>query len=274
MGQKRGTSNTRLVVLLPAPPDSRHLHVHLPYASPDTITTPAGTVQVFATATLSLFAPAPTRALIAGAKELGAERVIEPVPLTPVNHLLAPGDLLVPDHLLDLTTGQVETFFVGKGYGFVPQHPPYCPELRAALLEAARAVVADIPGAERPCVFGRGTYGAYTAPVTDTMRRTLAHWQVDAAGTGGVPASFLARELELCYAIVGVVAPLAPVVPGDDSLMTAWHTLFRAVQHAGEIVPGTRLCPCPDLMRPTRERGLIGDDWHTWVGDWSDQNNK
>jgi 5'-methylthioadenosine phosphorylase len=213
-----------------------------------------------------LSSAAPPRALIYAAKEMGAARVIEVLPLHPINRLLEPGDLLVPDHLLDLTRGHDLTFFVGKGYGFLPQHPPFCPVVRDALITASRQVVASEPLARQPRVFVRGTYGAVAvAPTPDippdaSLQQTCALWGADAVGSGGVPTSFLARELELCYAPLGCVRG-----EGDEWPAAALPLLLRVLQATPPLLPPDRSCPCARAMQSVRERGMIGDDWHTWV---------
>ncbi|NJN65999.1 MAG: MTAP family purine nucleoside phosphorylase [Chloroflexaceae bacterium] len=214
---------------------------------------------------ITWLAPAPPRALIYGAKEMGYERVVEVLPLRAVNWLLEPGDLLVPDHLVDLTHGRDMTFFVGKGYGFLPQHPPFCPVVRDALIAAGHQVVAEVPLAERPRIFVRGTYGAVvvepeSAPES-ALRQAGTLWGADAIGSRGVPTSFLSRELELCYALLGYVQGGSPSA-APPPLLTQ---VLRVLQAAAHLLPPDRACPCARAMHSTRERGIIDDDWHTWV---------
>lgn len=188
------------------------------------------------------------------------------LPLRAVNRLLQPGDLFIPDDLLDMTWGQCETFFVDKGYGFVPQNPPFCSILRVCILAAARSAIAGIPLSGRPRVFGRGTCGAVNDGVSETEQhvlRTLSLGSVDAFGHGGAPAVFLARELELCYAILGYVADTG--TQHEQLPDTTQQIVISTLEQVRESIPHKRLCQCPDLMRPARERGLIGDDWHTWL---------
>jgi 5'-methylthioadenosine phosphorylase len=178
-------------------------------------------------------------AAIYAAKSAGATRVVELAPVTAHNRLLERGDLLAPDDLIDRTQLPRYTFFAGKGYGFLSQREPFCPVLRSALLAGAAA--------QHARVFARGVYlaaGPEAAPGPT--------WDADVAGGAVVPASFLARELELCY------APLCAVEPADIG--------FDAVLAAAlAALPRERTCACATAMQQYRERGYIGPDWQTWV---------
>ena len=103
---------------------------------------PGGAVAVL------LDEPNPHAALYA-AKKQGITHIVEALSAQPVDRLLQAGDVVVPDGLVDLTQGRSSTFFAQRGYGFIGQHPVWCPETRAALLAGAHTV------SER--VFGRGT---------------------------------------------------------------------------------------------------------------------
>lgn len=244
------------------------------------------------------------RSLIYSAKELGARRVVEAVPLYALNRMAMAGDLMVYEHLLDLTYGEHSTFFVDKGYGFIQQNPPYCPELRTIVLTAARTISANIALHERPRIFGRGTCAAIRPPLppVETLAeaeyvRTLQIWGADVVTDGVVPTCFLARELELCYAAIGYVVASIATTPSfpHDSLPQPAHpqterggktarliqTILTRAQRYYSDQAGTpyptrhsqhnnashkaHRCGCEQTMRTARERGDVDDDWHTWI---------
>jgi 5'-methylthioadenosine phosphorylase len=191
-------------------------------------------------------------AAIYAAKAAGAARVVELAPVAARNRLLEPGDLLLPSDLVDCTRLPRYTFFAGKGYGFLAQREPFCPHLRSALLATAAA------GAPR--AFARGVYLA-----TGDLRTVEPEWDADVAGDGIVPTSFLARELELCYAALCVVAePLTPTVE-DTSASPSIELLEGLLADALGRLPAERVCACATAMQSYRERGDIGPDWRTWV---------
>lgn len=173
------------------------------------------------------------------ARSLGLERVIEFVGAEALDRLLAEHALGVPDNAVDLTIGRAATFFVGKGYGFLGQQQLFCPELRAA----AVAALATNPGRS----FARATLA-----VTDRPEPTLdSRWGAQLTARSGVPAAYLAKELELCYVPLCALRPLTD----PDALLA---DLLAAL-------PPTRACPCASAMQPTRARGLVGDDWRGWL---------
>jgi|GEM_PF-1053161 len=194
-------------------------------------------------------------AAIYAARAAGATRVVELVPVRALNRLLLPGDLLLPDDLVDLTQQQRYTFFAGKGYGFLAQREPFCPVLRGALFAALRE--------RTPRSFARATYLAieeqpYTAPD--------ASWDTDIVGAGVVPASFLARELELCYAPVCVVGGQGSRAADEPSMAHTGDLLASAIVDALARLPTERACGCATAMQQYRDRGDIGPDWRTWLG--------
>lgn len=187
------------------------------------------------------------RALIYAAKEAGARRVLAADVVQPVSRLLEPGDLVVPGDIIDLTRLRPFTFFAGKGYGFIKLNPPFCPDLMAACLAAARR--------RTPRAFARGVYLGVEGPrdPTPSELRMYRQWGGDLAGTGLLPEAYLARELELCYAAV--------VVVGKDPLPAA--AVLREAAAAAEV--GQVPCFCRQTMQTLREQKVVGEDWHSWI---------
>lgn len=187
------------------------------------------------------------RALIYAAKQAGATAVLAAARAEPVSPLLEPGDLVVPGDVIDLTRLLPPTFFVGKGYGFIRLDPPFCPVLAAALFAAARE--------KTPRAFRGATYVGLdgSRETTPAERRMYRTWGADVAGAGLVPESFLARELELCYAGVTMVGE-------------AQVDVLPALARAAAMVPHGRECGCRRAMAGARVQGLIGEDWREWVG--------
>lgn len=111
------------------------------------------------------------------------------------------GALIVPDQIIDYTHGRESTFFDGTGRPLthVDFTLPFCRNLRTRLLRAG--------GAAGETVRDGGTYGATqgprleTAAEIDRMERDGAH----VVGMTGMPEAVLARELEICYAMLAVV---------------------------------------------------------------------
>ena len=198
------------------------------------------------------------RALIYAAKQAGATAVLAAGVAEAVSPLLEPGDLVVPADVVDLTRLLPNTFYEGKGYGFIKVDPPFCPELMAALYEAVRGTT---PRAFRGATFV-GTDG--NREPTPAELRMYRAWGGDVVGAGLLPEAFLARELELCYAAVAVVCvPSAnlPPMAGEGGA-----NLLEILARAAALRQGPRGCRCGQAMAGARAQGLIGADWREWVG--------
>jgi 5'-methylthioinosine phosphorylase len=115
---------------------------------------------------------------------------------------LAPGVLVVPTQILDYTHGRRGTFFDGAD-GIV-RHidftEPYTSSVRAALLRAGRQ-------AQEPVVDG-GVYAVVQGPRLETAAEIdrLERDGADMVGMTGMPEAALAREVDVAYATLGVVA--------------------------------------------------------------------
>ncbi|HEX2709868.1 MAG TPA: hypothetical protein VHM68_03355, partial [Candidatus Deferrimicrobium sp.] len=73
------------------------------------------------------------RANIYAAKSLGVTRIVAWTGPGAISRKYRPGDLVLPDDLLDFTRNRPSTFYDGMGIGFLRQFPVFCERLRAAL---------------------------------------------------------------------------------------------------------------------------------------------
>ncbi len=138
-------------------------------------------------------------------KECGVSHVIAVNAVGAINTALAPGTLVLPDQIIDYTYGRAHTFFGShpEPVTHVDFTYPYCETLREALRDgAASAGLALAPG---------GTYAATQGPRFETAAeiRRLEQDGADIVGMTGMPEAALARELDLCYASLAVVANYA-----------------------------------------------------------------
>lgn len=217
------------------------------------------------------------RANIYAAKELGAERILSwsgPGAIDPSFH---PGELILPDDLIDLTRNRPSTFFEGKGIGFIRQNPVFCPEIRRAYASAVQEIAT-------PC-HSRGTYVCTQGPRLETPAEIRYMHQIggDVVGMTLAPEGFLARELEICYAPLCYISNYAEGVrplpyekgvlfegtlPEEDrtrvaqALSLLWNILVKTLGLLGRM---DRACPCKDAMLRYKKGGGIQDDWHTWI---------
>jgi 5'-methylthioadenosine phosphorylase len=118
---------------------------------------------------------------------------------------LVPGEISIPHQIIDYTWGRKSTFFDGddRGVVHIDFTHPYCEALRQRCMEAAR--LAGQPVSER------GVYAASQGPRLETAAEIdrLEGDGADMVGMTGMPEAALARELDLCYAAIAVVANFA-----------------------------------------------------------------
>ena len=142
------------------------------------------------------------RANLAALKQLGATRVLALNTVGGITDNFGPRVLACPDQLIDYTWGRISTLSeeAGSEVLHVDFGHPYTPSFRAKVLAAAKAKgVAMQDG---------GCYGATQGPRLETnaeiarMRRDGC----DLVGMTGMPEAVLARETELPYAALAVVA--------------------------------------------------------------------
>ena len=171
-------------------------------------------------------------------KSLGVERVLAPCAVGGLQPETQPGTLVVPDQLVDRTSGRVQTY-VDRGAAHAPFADPYCPDLRAALLQAAGPEAID-----------EGTMVVIEGPRFSTRAESQSYaragWTV--VNMTGHPEAVLARELGLCYATIALVTDLDAGVSPEESVDQAQvFALFD--KHIGRLkeMLATVVAGLPDL---------------------------
>ncbi len=138
----------------------------------------------------------PARANIYALKLMGVEFVIGVSAVGSLRQDIEPLHMVVPDQLIDRTRGRPSTFF-GEGLvAHVAFAEPFCPVLRGILLGAARdAGVTAHNG---------GAYVVIEGPPFSTRAESTLYrnWGADIIGMTALPEAKLAREAEMCYAIL------------------------------------------------------------------------
>ncbi len=145
------------------------------------------------------------RANLWALKDHGVDRVVSVATVGGIHPELLPGTLVIPDQIIDYTHGRANTFFVDgeKPVTHLDFTYPYCQAMRASLLAAARSSGISLRDG--------GVYGAVQGPRLETAAEInrIERDGADMVGMTGMPEAYLARELEVCYAAVGVVVNYA-----------------------------------------------------------------
>lgn len=140
------------------------------------------------------------RANVWALRSLGVRWLVSVSAVGSLREELRPRDLVVPDQLIDRTgTGARHTFF-GRGIAaHVGFADPYCPDLRAILLEAGREVSANLHDG--------GTYLCMNGPAFSTRAEAAMHrlMGADLIGMTNAPEARLAREAEISMAALALV---------------------------------------------------------------------
>jgi 5'-methylthioadenosine phosphorylase len=137
--------------------------------------------------------------------EQGASNIISVATVGGIRADLKPGVIVVPDQIIDFTHGRDATFFEARDKPFSNADFtfPYSGKLRSRILRSAQTAL-------QPCVDG-GVYATTQGPRLDSIAEINRYERdgADMVGMTGMPETALAKELELEYATIAVVANYA-----------------------------------------------------------------
>jgi 5'-methylthioadenosine phosphorylase len=197
------------------------------------------------------------RANIWGFHELGVRRIIATDGVGSLRRDLAPGTFAVVHDFLDFTQRGPFSFFEEHGCSVrVDVTDPFCPDVRSALVVAARQ--ADDRAQHR------GVLAAFAGPRFETPAegRMAVALGADVIGTMLIPEIVLAREAEICYALLAIVINYGPDLaprterrgPGsmEEMYFTGPHRLLPDIlREAFTSLPSERRCPCARAVPQT-----------------------
>ena len=190
----------------------------------------------------------PYRANLWALRSLGVRQIIAPCAVGGLRPELGPGTFVVPDQLIDRTSGREQTYY-DRAAVHVSFADPYCPQGRSTVLAAASGVE-PVDG---------GTMVVIEGPRFST--RAESRWFTSIGGTivnmTGHPEAVLARELALCYTAIALVTDLDAGVEGDHGVtqgevfaVFAENTarLREVLLAAVAALPVERTCPCAQSL--------------------------
>jgi 5'-methylthioadenosine phosphorylase len=149
----------------------------------------------------------PFRANIYALKALGVERIISISACGSLREDFAPGEVVVPDQLFDHTHSRKSSFFGDGLVAHISVANPFCEDLSLKLFEAVQSTGAT--------AHSSGALITIEGPRFSTKAEssTYRSWGMSIIGMTTAPEAFLAREAEMCYAV------MAHVTDYD-----VWHT--------------------------------------------------
>jgi 5'-methylthioadenosine phosphorylase len=188
----------------------------------------------------------PYRANLWALRSLGVRQIVAPCAVGGLRPDHGPGTFVVPDQLIDRTSGRVQTYY-DEGAVHLSFADPYCPDGREAVLKAAAEKVGN-------AVDG-GTMVVIEGPRFST--RAESRWYASIGGTivnmTGHPEAVLARELGLCYTAIALVTDLDAGVEGQGGVthQEVFEVFGRNVERLRGVLleavtrlPAERKCPC------------------------------
>jgi 5'-methylthioadenosine phosphorylase len=141
----------------------------------------------------------PYRANIYALKSLGVERIVSISACGSLREDYAPGHIAIPDQVYDNTKDRARTFF-GEGLvAHIGTADPFCQDLSSQLENAV--------GETGAVVHHGGTYITVEGPRFSTKAESHVYrsWGMSLIGMTTSPEVFLAREAEMCYAVMAHV---------------------------------------------------------------------
>ena len=189
----------------------------------------------------------PQRANFWALKSLGVSRVLAVSAVGSLREEFRPGEFVIPDQLIDRTRGTRPATFFGDGVvAHVGFGEPFCPRLRADLATAAnRGGFLAHTGS---------TYVVIEGPAFGTRAESDVYrgWGAGIVGMTALPEAKLAREAEICYAILAAVTDYDSWRAGESAVTasTVFEVLAANVQAGQKVVKGLAAsplagsCPC------------------------------
>lgn len=157
------------------------------------------------------------RANLWALRSLGVRQVLGPCAVGGLSDRVAPGDVVVPDQLVDRTTRRVQSY-VETGAVHLPFADPYCPRMSLAVAAAD------------PEVKVGGTMVVIEGPRFST-RAESQHYAAQGwtlINMTGHPEAVLAREMRMCYSSIALVTDMdAGVEAGSGVDQAEVFALFR-----------------------------------------------
>jgi 5'-methylthioadenosine phosphorylase len=184
-------------------------------------------------------------------KSLGVDRVISINACGSLREDFAPGSIVIPDQIFDHTNGRSRTFFGDGLVAHVGVAGPFCTYLSAKMESAIMGTGAT--------VHHGGTFIIIEGPRFSTKAESnvFRSWGMSIIGMTAAPEAFLAREAELCYAVMAHVTDydVWHISEAPVSVEMVFQTLNKNTQVAQAAIrdlvtslPEERPCACGSAL--------------------------
>ncbi len=142
----------------------------------------------------------PYAANIFALKTLGVKVLISTAAVGSLQSEKAPGDLVIVDQFIDKTFKRQTTFFEGYGAVHTEFAHPVCSRLSQVIYSVSQSAGLK--------THQGGTYICMEGPQFSSRAESLMHktWGGDLIGMTALPEARLAREAQICYALVALIS--------------------------------------------------------------------
>lgn len=252
---------------MPQLTDVEEINISTPFGSPSDVIT-VGTLNGERVAFLPrhgrghVYLPheVPYRANIFALKMLGAQQIVAVSACGSLREDFAPGHIVVPDQLFDFTKGCRESSFFGEGLAaHIGVENPFCEDLSGMVSESVEQ--------SGGVVHQGGAFITIEGPRFSTKAESNIYrsWGMSIIGMTTSPEAFLAREAEICYAVMAHVTDYdvwhetEQAVTVDQVVQTLQGNLELAQQSierlVGMLARRTPTCDCEHAL----EAAIITD---------------
>lgn len=195
----------------------------------------------------------PAQANIYALKTLGVETILAISAVGSLKKEIPPLDLVIPSQIIDRTKSRVHSFF-GKGVvGHVPFADPFCVKFSEYLYQ----FISQNSGAT---VHKGETYLCMEGPLFSTRAESHLYrsWGCGVIGMTALPESKLAREAEICYALIAMSTDYDcwneehDSVTNDMVLENMSHNVKTVKSFLGQLLiqlPDLSSCSCRTAVR-------------------------
>ena len=193
------------------------------------------------------------RANIYALKALGVKRIVSISAVGSLQDQLAPGNIVIPDGLFDNTRKRINTFFTNGMVAHIGVADPFCIELSKVLCKSVRNTGAT--------VHEGGDFITIEGPrfSTKAESNTFRKWGMSIIGMTTSPEAFLAREAEMCYAVMGHITDydVRHISEIPVSVEMVIRTLIQntviaqdALRNLANALPASKVlnCGCSDAL--------------------------
>ncbi len=206
------------------------------------------------------------RANIYALKTLGVSQVVSISACGSLREDYAPGQIVIPDQVVDFTrSGRIHSFFGDGLVVHIGTANPYCEDLTARVFQAVSQTGL--------VTHAGGTLITIEGPRFSTKAESdlFRSWGMSIIGMTACPEVFLAREAEMCYVTLAHVTDYDVWRTSSESVSVEMviQTLDKNTQAAQQalenlvgLLPESRNCRCGEALKDTiiTNPGLIQSD--------------